>query len=819
MGLKFKIFIGYAMLILLLGFVIYLFRGERVKRDELKREMKELGMMRELTRKAYGCLLELSSQGEVASIWSESDLQLYRKKREKTCDVLKELRQFVHMPEQQERIDSVCLLLEQKEMLLSAAMSTFDEQESIGETVGEKVPAIVRQVRRQPARNISAAAVKEVHAGKEVTGEESPEKKKSFLKRVFSGKEKKSAYRQQREQQRAAEKKIPLPTTQNSGNAVAVHLLHSLNREVSEKQKEQRKKLSAQMDSLHFSSQALNKRLNGLVGDFDKAAGERLETRYNAIVTDREASYNVAEMLALFVFLLAIVLYAILHRDVNRRLRYRRELETSDLKNKELLQSRKNMMLTIAHDLRAPLAAIRGYAELLPGEADGKRTNEYAVHIVRSSDYMIGLVNSLIEFYLLDAGKGKMNVTVFRPLSLFDEIVKLHTPSVRKEGLALCTDFEGLDTVVEGDRPRIMQIANNLLSNAIKFTRKGKISLQAAYGQGELRFSVQDTGPGMTEDEQKRIFRAFERLDNARHLPGFGLGLAVVSRLTELLDGHVTVESRSGTGSLFRVALPLPEVAEHEDDGETGHTEDYGLEGIHVLVIDDDRIQLDVTRRMLMRYKVRCGCCRTVQELMAALRERKYDLLLSDIQMPDMDGYKILDLLRSSNMENARMIPVLAVTACADDEEYYISCGFAGSLRKPFPMDELISAVSRLAVKTGKKEPDFSFILSGEENKGGMLDIFIQETEESIHTLENALCRRDRDAIRKVLHKNLPLWETVRMDFPMARLRYLVTHTAAVWEEEQYLEIGEIIHAAERLTESARKIRERPDEDHTDYRG
>ena len=171
MGLKFKIFIGYAMLILLLGFVIYLFRGERVKRDELKREMKELGMMRELTRKAYGFLLELSSQGEVASIWSESDLQLYRKKREKTCDVLKELRQFVHMQEQQERIDSVCLLLEQKEMLLSAAMSTFDEQESIGETVGEKVPAIVRQVRRQPARNIPAAAVKEVHAGKEVAGE------------------------------------------------------------------------------------------------------------------------------------------------------------------------------------------------------------------------------------------------------------------------------------------------------------------------------------------------------------------------------------------------------------------------------------------------------------------------------------------------------------------------------------------------------------------------------------------------------------------------------------------------------------------------
>lgn len=817
--MKLKIFIGYAMLILLLGFIIYLFRGERMKRDELKWEMKELGIIRDLTRKTYGHLLELASQGEVVSTWSESDLRLYRERREKTCGVLKELQQFVHTPEQQERIDSLCLLLEQKEMLLSAAMSTFDELENIGETVGEKVPAIVRQVRRQPTRNILAPAVKEAYAGTATTGEEQPEKKKSFLKKVFGGKEKKSAYRQQREQQRAASEKVPSSTTRNSGNNAAVHLLHALSREVTEKQKEQREKLSAQMDSLHLSSRALNKRLNGLVGDFDKVAGERLETRYNAIAADREKSYNTAATLALFVFLLAIVLYTLLHRDVNRCLRYRRELESSDLKNKELLQSRKNMMLTIAHDLRAPLTAIKGYAELLPGEVDEKRKDEYAVHIVRSSDYMIGLVNSLIEFYLLDAGKGKMNVTVFRPLSLFDEIVKLHTPSVRKEGLTLCTDFEGLDTVVEGDRPRIMQIANNLLSNAIKFTRKGKISLQAAYGQGELRFSVQDTGPGMTEDEQKRIFRAFERLDNARYLPGFGLGLAIVSRLTELLGGRITVESPYGTGSLFRVALPLSEVAKHGEDGENGYAEDYGLEGTYVLVIDDDRIQLGITRRMLVRNKVRCECCRTVRELMAALRERTYDLLLSDIQMPDMDGYRILDLLRSSNMENARTIPVLAVTACADDEEHYISFGFAGCLRKPFSMDELISAVSRMVVKTGKKEPDFSFILSGEKDKGRMLDIFIRETEESIHTLENALCGHDRDTIHKVLHKNLPLWETVRMNFPMARLRGLVTHTAAVWEERQYMEVGEIIHAAEKLAESARKIRESIDEEHTDYRG
>lgn len=156
MGLKLKIFIGYALLIFLLAFIIFLFRGEQEKRNALNREIKELSTMRNFTREAYSHLLELASQGEVASIWSESDLAEYRKKREETCDVLRELRKSVCEAEQQARIDSVCLLLQQKETLLSAAMNTFSGLGTIGETVSGKVPAIVRQVSKQPVENIPA---------------------------------------------------------------------------------------------------------------------------------------------------------------------------------------------------------------------------------------------------------------------------------------------------------------------------------------------------------------------------------------------------------------------------------------------------------------------------------------------------------------------------------------------------------------------------------------------------------------------------------------------------------------------------------------
>ena len=202
----------------------------------------------------------------------------------------------------------------------------------------------------------------------------------------------------------------------------------------------------------------------------------------------------------------------------------------------------------------------------------------------------------------------------------------------------------------------------------------------------------------MTEDEQKRIFRAFERLDNARYLPGFGLGLAIVSRLTELLGGRITVESPYGTGSLFRVALPLSEVAKHGEDGENGYAEDYGLEGTYVLVIDDDRIQLDITRRMLVRNKVRCECCRTVRELMAALRERTYDLLLSDIQMPDMDGYEATRAIRLSEKVDAADIPIIALTAnaFAEDAKAAHDTGMNAHLSKPLDFNKLKNILARI---------------------------------------------------------------------------------------------------------------------------
>ena len=792
MWLKLKILLGYVILLLLLVLTIHIFRKEQTRRNSLRQDEHELACIRRLAGETYAGLLELSTYGETVSIWEESDLGLYRAKKGSVCNTLQELKRYVNSPGQQSRIDSLCLLLERKELLLDTVMDTFGRLRKTGEIVNRKIPAIVSRIQQ--------AGVLPVEEKKE---EETP--KKGFWSFIRPGR-KKSAYLQQKEQlerQRQSDGK-------HQGTASVTSILHSLDREVTDMQETERERLLEQMDLLYSNNTDLNHRLRQIVRDFEADAGVRLDERYRQFISTRDRSFHTVSLLAVLVSSLTVLLYLIIHRDLNRISRYQRQLEASNRENTELLQSRKRMMLTIAHDLRAPLATIKRCAELLPGEEKKSRKDEYAENILHSSDYMIGLVNTLIGFYLLDTGRNKPILSIFRLETLFSETARNYGSLAKKKKLRLTTAFSGLDVVVSGDRSRIQQILNNLLSNAIKFTRQGEINLQAEYRNKGLHFSVQDTGTGMTEEEKSRIFAAFERLDNARDIPGFGLGLAIASRLAAGMQGTLSVKSKPGEGSTFIAFLPLPEADGSARIEETHAAAGYHLDDIHVLVIDDDRIQLNITREMFHRNGIRCDCCQTSRELITRLRLQRYDLLLTDMQMPETDGYGILELLRSSNMENAKTIPIIAVTARADDESGYLSGGFSGCIRKPFSMDELINAVAEVVEEKSPREhePDFSLILAGEDNKKEMLGLFIEESRKDLAVLTDALNQKDKAAAVSVLHKKLPLWETIRLDFPLSRLRELATDPAAEWTDRQFMEIREIIRAVEKLTAYAEKMRE-----------
>ena len=795
--LKLEIIIGYLIWVSFLVLIVRIVCDGWQKQNAMEKQESYWQGERLKTNQAFLSLLDLTSTGELIAGWTREDYAAYRRKRVATVTLLQNLKAGQEDLHQRECIDSVCSLLAEKERQMAALLELLENVPDAGEMVRRKIPAAVSQSK------------KDVTRGKEIPAPESGEKKKKSFWDIFRKQEKKSAYALQREEVR----KVPASSTASGTGTAGVKpsaLLHSIKEEIDHATHHYEESLSAKMDSLRLGNRMLNRHINLLVRNFERKERENFCREIRWQQGTRTHTFRLIAGTGIGAFLLVILLYMVIHRDVNRQHRYRKELEVSNRKNVELLTARKDMMLTIAHDLRAPLATIKGCAELLPGEEKKSRKDEYAENILHSSDYMIGLVNTLIEFYLLDTGRNKPILSIFRLETLFSETARNYGSLAKKKKLRLTTAFSGLDVVVSGDRSRIQQILNNLLSNAIKFTRQGEINLQAEYRNKGLHFSVQDTGTGMTEEEKSRIFAAFERLDNARDIPGFGLGLAIASRLAAGMQGTLSVKSKPGEGSTFIAFLPLPEADGSARIEETHAAAGYHLDDIHVLVIDDDRIQLNITREMFHRNGIRCDCCQNSRELIARLRSQRYDLLLTDMQMPETDGYGILELLRSSNMENAKTVPVMAVTARADDEGGYLSGGFSGCIRKPFSMDELINAVAEVVGEKSPREhePDFSLILAGEDNKKEMLGLFIEESRKDLAALTGALERKDKAATVSVLHKKLPLWETIRLDFPLSRLRELVTDPATEWTDGQFMEIREIIRAVEKLTAYAEKMRE-----------
>ena len=784
MSLRLKILIGYVVLISFVAFTINFFRKELIKKNELQTVEKVLYQVHEMAENVYIGLLELASQAETAIVWETEDLAAYRIKRKEVCCMLQELKPLIHTAVGQEHIDSLCLLMEKKEELLDTLMKTFDRVQEIGNIVRREIPTIVSSV-----QNTTTSIKTSNYSDTERT---TP--KTNFWSRIFKKKEKQSAYLEQRE-------KTKNTSNQKQSNVIPTVMLYSLNKEVTNFQKTEEKRLLFQMDHLYRNNTDLNRKLYRIIREVEKETNYRLEEHYQRFTSQRNRTFYQISVLAIFISLLAFFQYIIIHSELKRKHKYQRDLEASDKANRSLLQSKKDMMLTIAHDLRSPLGTISGSAELLSDEKRGKQRAGYIDNIQHASEYMLSLVDTLMEFYLLDTGQIQSHPSIFNLVCVFRETSESYLPMTQKKGLSFSIHPSGLDTVVYGDKGYLQQIINNLLSNAVKYTVQGSIRIEAEYRKGELYFSIRDTGTGMDESETKRIFTAFERLENARGISGSGLGLVICSRLVSQMGGSIRVESRKGEGSNFIVLLPLPLADEKSPLDTEKLSPDFHVEGIRILLLDDDIRQLGIVKEMLSRHRAICDCCQDSSELVARLRGNEYDILLMDIQMPETDGFAVLELLRSSNIPQARAIPAIALTARMDDDNGYLSRGFAGCIRKPFTMESLTEGVAKVVGKMKDEErgPDFSLLLVGEDNRREMLEVFITESRKDLSGLHKALEKDDRQAVCDILHKNLPLWDAVRLDFPIEELRRITTTPPFSWTAEDLARIHEIEGAADRL--------------------
>lgn len=750
--LKLKIITGYVTLVLLFLVLLAFIYGENRQLSAIDKRAGKALAQREQVEAITLQILEIAQLSERVIAWNEEDISVYTEKHNKVTALLQELQKQILDKSQRNRIASILALLSAKNTQTLAIVEDLKKLQTTHELLNKRMPGIIQQTkqdRRQLAEQIGD------NYGKS-------EKKTGGFFGLFRNKKKIRSHTE-------TENEAILQNNQSRSDS----LLRSLTDEIRLTHDKQNKRLFAHMDGLNKQSAYLNSEINRLITEFNIIEQAQMKEKTEAYLLGQEKAFQLVSSLGIGATLLAIVLYLILRHDLKDRYRYRIELEKLNHKNEELLRSRKNMMLTVSHDLRAPLTAIRGCTELLIDERYKEKRTQLCETILQSSYNMTSLLNTLLNFYRLDTGKEQPNCAPFRIKSLTDTLTAEFNTIAHKVGLIFSTECIGGDVVVTGDRERLIQIAGNLLSNAVKFTPAGEVQLRLCYKEGTLTIEVSDTGTGMTPEQTKRIFKPFERLKNAETREGFGLGLAIAQGLTALLNGKIEVQSVHGKGSTFTVQVPLPITEEQYLTQEV--IQSCNLSScLRVLAIDDDAVLLAMTRDMLTRSRVRCDICQNVTELTDKIREQEYDLLITDIRMPQMSGFDLLELLRTSDIGNSRTIPMLAVTARADcGEADFVKVGFAGCLYKPFSITELLSAVQSCIGELDKQsslQVNFSELLSSEQNGKEMLGLLIQETGKDLQTLTESIEKEDYPATTLLVHHLLPLWEIVRADIPLREL-------------------------------------------------
>ena len=449
------------------------------------------------------------------------------------------------------------------------------------------------------------------------------------------------------------------------------------------------------------------------------------------------------------------------------------QLNKSVQQNEALIASRKKAVHTITHELRTPLTAITGYIGLMREERDKKKTGQYIRNIQQSSDRMRDMLNTLLDFFRLDNGKEQPGLSPCRISAIAHTLEMEFMPTAMNKGIFLKVT-NGSDAIVLTDKERIIQIGNNLLSNAIKFTEEGGVSLTTDHTNGMLTITVEDTGTGMTEEEQQRAFNAFERFSNAAAKDGFGLGLTIVYNIVMMFGGKIRLESKKGKGSRFTVEIPVQEAEEVPEQTIQTYIcqKDRNL---NVVAIDNDEVLLQMLKEMYTQEGIHCDTCTNVAELMEMIRRKAYGLLLTDLNMPDINGFELLELLRSSNVGNSKTIPVVVATASGScDAEELIERGFAGCLFKPFSISELIEVSDRCAIKaTPGGKPDFSALLSyGDE--AVMLGKLVTETEKEMLAVQDAATQKDLPELDALTHHLRSSWEILRADQPLKELHKLL---------------------------------------------
>ena len=481
-----------------------------------------------------------------------------------------------------------------------------------------------------------------------------------------------------------------------------------------------------------------------------------------------------------------------------------RELQKKNEQNRQLMESRRTAVYSIVHELKSPLAAITCLPHLFKTETNKEIVSDYANTLEDNTTAMNEMVDTLLSYFKVESGKLILSETVFRVNSVCEAVTSIYGQLAEHKGILLEANVYQ-NPILVGDEKCLRLILGNLVSNAVKFTSEGKVNVDVFYKYDSLTLKVRDEGSGITDEDKKRIFEPFAQLSNAAAHDGFGIGLALVDKIVRQMNGNITVEDNGNKGSLFTVRLPLP-VA----DSATAlmqKTKVPMLDAAYsVLIIDNDKSLLAFAQQMLQHVGASCDTCTNVGQLMNLMRENYYDVVITDLKMPEMNGYDVLELLRHSEVGNSKQVPVIVSTLNGlITEEELLRKGFSACLIKPYSPKELIEVIEKCVKSSNAfSQPDFSRIpLLGEEDV--LLQSLLDETREVAESFQTAFDRKDVLELRALVHHTMPSWTRIHCTKPLRDL-YLAFHTGRPIDWEVVTKhVNEIEKMCKTISEMAEK--------------
>ena len=515
-----------------------------------------------------------------------------------------------------------------------------------------------------------------------------------------------------------------------------------------------------------------------------------------------ENNINISIYIATAALLIILTFIFLIFYDIRKVIDARKATEEAKKRTEEIMESRHKLLLSVSHDIKAPLSSILGYLELMQIDSEKTEEKRKISSMKNSAEHILSLLTNLLNFSRLDQGKEVTILSRFNMETLCDELVEMFTPLAESKQLSLIyhKNFNERN-LVRSDALKIKHILSNLLSNAIKYTIKGNVTFEVNANNNEMIFNIIDEGIGIPQDKLQELFKPFTRIDNNESLiEGSGFGLFVVKGLIDLLNGTIDVKSEPEKGSQFIIRIPI-EYALYIEDKEKENIDIQGLKcnkNKRILVVDDDNTLLAVINSMLKKLGIKCDICNSSVEFEEYCKcIEDYDVILTDREMGAFSGLEVLKKVKE--LDNYKTV-VLMTARSEYNKDVAASKGFDNYLRKPFSIKDLADllnsgiSIEEKANIESRFISDFPELCSMFDNDDdsiiNILKIFVESTSDNLVTFNEIISNNNfKDAVN-LCHKMCPMFvqlnqkESADFLYKMDKLRGMDESSFPEWKEK-----------------------------------